>query len=479
MLRTDFLFADRYSTAEILRDRGRAAQFEEEFLRAEGDYFEKSHDPRTGLIYDGLELQRDTGKVAGVRAWSAPSKECLDLGVLVKGLQNDPKAMAVLGPGAREKAARLLEKKLAAYLEFQAQNPEYAGFLPWYFIEQDKTVPTPDWLGKIPGLDNGEWLWTMLVAEKALRDNGYPELAKRYGEYNQVLQDNVARVFYDPEGVACRGDVRILPNGSYAALNPGSFMTGEHGVHEGCMLIHYLTLFGKGLPEGAADKIWSDIEMKRVETRHGTTWEGFWGSAHESWAYLFLPFRDHPGYRDLFRIREIIRSQNAEERGYPGFATSTNGPQGGYLSDGGIEEVASQPVTSNHTFAVYGAFPMLLEFSQELGPGNYGLAWLHNMLRAPRMQGPLGAGESGTNDGRHFAAMKTTDGTHPILLAMMGGLEKETAEVMREKGVYERFLRRIDEEYREAFALAPLREPSGFAAPSHQVPREYLGNYGL
>jgi hypothetical protein len=485
--KADYHFAKKYTTRELLTDESKARAFEDEFLQSEAAYFDACHDPRTGLVYDGLNLDPRTGQAASLRNWSAPSKECLDLGLLIKALQGDVRAVKVVGQGdvaaARAEAVQLLEQKLSAYEEFQRQNPGYAGFLPWYYINQDQTVATPDWEGKIPGLDNGEWMWTMLVAEKSLRDSGFSELAGKYQAYNQQLQDNVTRVFYDPQGVACRGDVRILepdnPNTGYEALNPGSFMTGEHGVHEGCMLIHYLSLFGKELPAGAVDKIWDDIQMKRVETRHGTTWQGFWGSAHESWAYLFMPFRDHQGYQDLFRIREEIRTQNAVERGYPGLATSTNGPRGGYLSDAGIEGVGSQPVHSNDTFAVYGAFPLLLQFAQHSGPGNYALAWLHNMLAAPRMQGPLGGGESGTNDGTAFSAMKTTDGTHPSLLGMMGGLERETADLLREKGVYQKFLERIDGEYRETFGSRPLREPNTFAAPSMQVPHQELGDYIL
>ena len=483
--RADYHFARKYTTAEILRDEVKARAFEDEFLKSEAEYFDASHDARTGLVYDGLNLDARTGQVASVRNWSAPSKECLDLGLLIKALQGDPKAVQVVGRGdaaaAKAEAIQLLDQKLAAYQEFQSQNPGYAGFLPWYYINQDKIEATPDWQGKIPGLDNGEWMWTMLVAEKALRDQGCPELAEKYQHYNQQLQDNVTRVFYDPKGVACRGDVRILdpgnPDTGYEALNPGSFMTGEHGVHEGCMLIHYLSLFGKDLPAGAVDKIWDDIKMKRVETRHGTTWQGFWGSAHESWAYLFLPFRDHGGYQDLFRIREEIRTQNAVQRHYPGLATSTNGPRGGYLADAGIEGVGSQPVRSNDTFAVYGAFPLLLQFSNHSGPGNYALAWLHNMLSAPRMQGPLGGGESGSNDGQAFSAMKTTDGSHPSLLGLMGGLEKETTALLHEKGVYQAFMQRIDGEDQETFGARPLREPKPFAAPRTQVPHQYLGDY--
>ena len=122
---------------------------------------------------------------------------------------------------------------------------------------------------------------------------------------------------------------------------------------------------GKGLPEGASKKIWDSTKMNRVETKWGTTWEAWAGSSHESWAHLFVPFRDISTYNNLFKIREKIRSQNAAERGYPGFASSTNEPGGnGYLSACGIEGIGTLEPKHNNVFAIYGAFPMLLEFSE-------------------------------------------------------------------------------------------------------------------
>ena len=459
--------------------------FERNFLLGESDYFAVSHDPKTGLVYDGVNLKRETGQVEALRDWSAPSKECLDLAVLIKGLNGDPKAALVIAKGdvqlAQARSLELLEKKMDAYQQFHQDNPGYAGFLPWYSMKDGRIEPMSDWKGKIPGLDNGEWIWSMLAAEKALKDSGHGELASKYHDYNQMIEANVAKVFFDPDGVACRGDVTILPQAdgsfNYEPLNKGSYMTGEHGVHEGSMLIHYLSLFGQEMPEGSVDKIWSDIEMKRVETPHGTTWQGFWGSAHESWAYLFLPCTDHKGYDDLFRIREKIRTQNAVERGYPGLATSTNGPNGGYFADCGIEGVGSQPIGHNETSAVYGAFPLLFQGAHHPEHAKVADAWLENMLKAPRMTGPLGCGESFTNDGTAFAPMKTTDGSQPIWLAMMGGITREIGDVLKERGLYDKFQQRIDSEFQEAFGGAPLREPSDFAAPKATVPHDILGDY--
>lgn len=478
MIRTDYRFAERYQPRELLESPERADAFVRDYFEHEKDFFREARDPSSGLTVDGVALDPLSGEMSDVRFWSAPSKECLDMGLLIKALGGDESLCS------GSEAARILGQKLDSYERFSRQQPGYGGFLPWFYGGTDLHA-TPDWQGDAPGLDNGEWLWTMLVAEKALRDSGHPELAARYAAYNEKLQENVVKMFYDAEAGKVRGDVHITDpwraDTTYHTNHnqPGraDYLTGEHGVHEGMMLVLYLTLLGKGLPEGASERIWDGIQMKRIEHPDGTTWQGFWGSAHESWAYLFVPLRDMEGYRQLFRVREEIRTQNAHDRGYPGFATSANQPgQDGYLDGAGIEGIGSQPIRNNHTYAIYGAFPLLLEFAGKTGP-NPGLVWLHNMLLAPQMQGPAGAGEAGTNDGRLVSHVKTIDGTFPNLLAMQGGLEKETAAVLREKGVYQRFLAIMQHEYDETFAQAPLREPSGFALPEASIPQGQLPPY--
>ena len=170
----------------------------------------------------------------------------------------------------------------------------------------------------------------------------------KYKDYIAMLRANAIKMFYDEKAGKVRADVHIVSperaDSLYETIinKPGrcTYLTGEHGVHEGVMMVLFVTLFGENFPEYERSIVWSDIKMKRVEHKYGTTWEAYWGSAHESWAYLFLPLRDIPGYKNLFRIREIIRCQNAVERGYPGFATSANKPGGdGYLDGAGIEGV--------------------------------------------------------------------------------------------------------------------------------------------
>jgi hypothetical protein len=469
----DWLFAPSYGTAEILGDPVRAAAFQDDYLAHEAEFFARARDPRSGLTFDGLNLDPGTGLATGVRAFSAASKECLDLGLCVKALYGDPTIAKVVSPRdpsqAPALAAEILAKKIRSYQAYAKDYPGFAGYFTW-FESGEKARPTRDWAKAIPTLDLGEMMWALLLAEKALRDTGRGELAQAYKAYNDALQSRAYEAFFEPSKGGIRGHVEVSdPKDPHSRFSGTAITTGEHGVHEGQMMILYMTLFG-GLSEQQKDKIWDGIKMTRVEHKHGTTWQGFWGSPHEEWGHLFLPYRDHKGFADLFRIREKIRSQNASERGYPGFAASAHHPGGqGYAAAAGVEGVNSQPLEFQNTYTPYGAFPMLLQFAGHL-TGNIGLAWLHNMLLGPRQQGPLGAGESGDNSGQHAPPVKTIDATFTNLLAMAGGLAKETAALLREKGKYQEFMRRIDGEYRETFGGVRLREPEEFGLPRGPAP---------
>ncbi len=484
-----YRFARNYTVQEIMTSPEKAASFEKEYLLGEAEYFASARDPESKLTYDGYQLDTKTGKPQEPRDWSAPSKECLDIAICLKAIQGDPRAVLVVGKGdveaSKKIAADILDKKMDTYMKFQEDYPGYNGMLPWFKIG-DKITPTDDWAGKIPGLDNGEWLWTLVTAENVLRDAGFEKIADKYDTYLEKVNEKVADIFYDHEAGKVRADVIIKDQ--YSAdtqyetnTGPGmKYLSGDDAVHEGSMMVMYVTLFGRGLPQDATDRIWSKTEMTRVEHKYGTTWQGCNGAPHESWSYLFLPKREIPEFNDLFRIREKIRTQNAAQRGYPGLAAATNPPGDGpgYVDYVGIEGVGLFELDKNNTFAIYGAFPLLLECSDNKDiQGNYGLAWLLNMLQAPKMQGPFGGGESGTNDGTAVSHMKTIDGTFPNIVAMAGGLHRETAEALRQRGKYKQFEKIMLNEYYHAFGKEPLKEPYGFALPAKSVPTEHVKDY--
>ena len=473
-------FAWNYKTRDFQQDPQKSAQFLDDYLLHEARFFAQARHRESGLTFDGWNLDAESGQPSSARIFSAASKECLDLALCVKALYGDPLIGKVVSPDdpakAPEIAADILGKKLRSYQAYQKNYPGFAGYVSWFHSGREMK-PIGQWKQALPTLDMGEMAWSLLLVEKALRDTGREELSQGYRAYNDHLQQRVQEVLIEPKSGGVRGHVEISdPKSASATYSGAGITTGEHGVHEGQMIVSYVTLFG-GLEPTARDRIWDDIQMERVEHRYGTTWKGYWGSPHEEWAHLFLPYHDIDGFKALFRIREKIRSQNAADRNYPGFAASAHHPlEDKYMSAAGVEGVGSQKLEYQNTYTPYGAFPMLLQFAGEL-EGNVGLAWLHNMLTGPKLQGPMGAGESGDNLGRGAAPVKTIDVSFTNLLALSGGLQKETAELLKERGKYDQFIARMTSEYNEAFSGAPLREPSDFAYPTGPAPagsREYL-----
>lgn len=462
-------FAKDYTREELLRSPAAAGRFVEQFCDGEAEFFRRARDPKSGLTFDGWDLDPATGQPLKPRLFSAASKECLDLALLTKALEGDPLMARVVSPNQPEKAPlealRLLGLKIVSYEAYLRDYPGFAGYLPW-FDSGERASPMGGWAKAFPTLDLGEMLWALKLAEHALRQNGAcPQLADRYHAFNERLASKAREAMFHSVLGGVRGRVEVSdPLSPRATYSGDGLMTGEHGVHEGQMIVLYMSLYG-GLTADESAQVWKDIAMKRVEHKDGTTWQGFWGSPHEEWAYLFLPYRDLPEYRQLFRIREKIRSLNASDRGYPGFGASAHDPSGqGYLSACGIEGVGSQPVERQDVYTPYGAFPILLEFSGR-STDNAGLVWLHNMLLGYRMQGPFGAAESGDNAGTTVPPIKTIDASFTTLLALTGGLETECAAMLKADGKYDQFVAIVKGEYEETFAGQPLREPASFGLP--------------
>ena len=184
-------------------------------------------------------------------------------------MDKNPRAALVVSPGNPARAPKIaldiLDRKLNGYcfstIAIRVTVDTYLGFSP-----TTRRWRLQDWIGDVPGLDNGEWVWSMLTVQYILEKNGHKKLAQGYGRYNQILIDHATPMFYDMAAGLIRGDVRVENPASadtrYHTIigKPGrcSYLTGEHGVHEGMMMVMFVSLFGKDLPPGALEKIWAN-----------------------------------------------------------------------------------------------------------------------------------------------------------------------------------------------------------------------------
>lgn len=76
-----------------------------------------------------------------------------------RAIDGSPEAARFLNPDKPKKAADLafsiMEKKLKAYLRFNETHPGYGGSIPWMTTSTQDIEPTPDWVNRVPALDNG------------------------------------------------------------------------------------------------------------------------------------------------------------------------------------------------------------------------------------------------------------------------------------------------------------------------------------
>jgi len=155
-------FSHQYSQSDILSD---PSSFIKDVMYWEGHFHSDSvgYNIANGMTYDGTLLNPTTGvhDVSGIHAFSAASKESLQIMTYAHALSGDPLAATFISPddpsSAPNTVAGIMRAKLATYQKFNETFPGFGGFLPWFSNSPNKAEisPTWDWVNRVPGLDNG------------------------------------------------------------------------------------------------------------------------------------------------------------------------------------------------------------------------------------------------------------------------------------------------------------------------------------
>jgi len=463
-------------------------------------------DGRTGMTFDGVNIDFRTGKPLETRNWSAPSKESLHVAMLVKAVAGDRTARTLMSPNPRRprqgaaQALAILERKIATYERFNRDYPGFGGFLPWYRVAGGRIEPQgkgPDgWQTRVPGLDNGQLAWSLYYAANTLEALGHADLARRYRSHLGLMQRNVVRIFYDPKAKQMRAEASLLrgnrraPHSNAYALNPKNPYYLDD-PYEGLMLCHFADLFGNwSANREGRQAIWSTPRRQpagyvvrapgqpSLDGKRITIAKSWVGSSHEDWGELFLPFGDVKLARTLFENTQRVRTLHSATRRIPGLFASTHRPTDGstppeYVSKLGFtgRKATLDRAVSQKIVAPYAAFPIALA----RGGRTTFVAWLKTMVRAPRMLGPYGMGESCSTDGKRMAPCVTWDGKALPMLAWMGGIRDEVRSYLERDGLYGQFLRRVEGDLR-LFHGRPI-EGAGLplARPTAAVPRGMAG----
>jgi len=202
-------FAPHYSRDELLLYPGKREQFLQAVLCAEARFTQPgiAYSQKWGFTFDGHGIDQVTGGLADpLHYWSAPSKEAIHVGILALAISGRSKRAeyfmncAAGGNNGTVLALNLLTQKMNTYEIWNNTYPGYGGYFPWVFVYDDGMIPANGWDDQVPGLDNGEWVWSLIAAEWALAHSGHTALAARYARYIDMLAANSLMIFYAGEG---------------------------------------------------------------------------------------------------------------------------------------------------------------------------------------------------------------------------------------------------------------------------------------
>lgn len=436
-----------------------------------------AYDEKTGLTFDGHLIDFHTGHLrGGSRKHSAASKESLHLNILGLVVTGNPYAERFIASNnfgeAVSTAVRLLEKKISSYEEFDRKYPGFGGFLPWFQIKTNRVEATAEWTQKVPGLDNGQFAWSVYFVYHALEEKGYAQLATRYKSLLDKLSNNAVTMFYDPSrckvrSVAAIANTNAPPSeANYSNASP-QFLDDPY---EGELMVFFMTLFGR-LEDNVATRIWDDKRKRMTRVEYSspkgniTVEKGWWYSSHEKWKYLVLPYTDDPRARTVFLNGEIARTWHSTSNKIPGLLASVNNVTTGndipaYASEVGIPKLATIKVEWQNIVSPYASFPVIL------ADRKVGLEWFKFMCQQPKMDGPYGVTEAISMDGTKISPILTWDGKMTTVLAMMGGVASDTARYLKVDHKYDHFLDIVRKQFEKCFpdpihrVDIPLSEPT-------------------
>lgn len=486
MARPNAQFAREYSADMLQIYDDRMNDFVRRVIKSEGKFHQDgiAYNAESGLTYDGHPIDFNTGQLREKpHNWSAPSKESLHLNLLALVLDGNEYAQLFVSPSnpakAKEKALNLLQRKMASYEKFSQEYPGFGGFLPWFQVSNAGLRPTSDWSNRVPALDNGQFAWSLYLTADILEKNGYSELANRYKVYWTTLAENSVPMFLDTRSGRVRGISQIqnvkggVTKQNYATPASPYYLTDSY---EGEMMVLFMSLFGRWPSAEDRNWVWKDKRMSKAtyRTQFGrniTVRQGFWYSVQEVWNFLALPYNDVPLAKRIFTNGEKARSWYSAEHKIPGLMASVNAPvsgnvNGGYISNLGVPGLAQEKNLRNDVVAPYAAFPMILANMKA------GVVWYWSMLRGPKMQGPYGATESISTDGKRIAPMLTWDGKVLPILALAGESSDRMREALKRSEKYKEFIRLVENEYSETFGNSQIEgEDLPFQTPGTELPK--------
>ncbi|KAG9251090.1 putative GPI anchored protein [Emericellopsis atlantica] len=460
-------WAQDWTQDQILADTD---GFTTQMLHWEGKFHQPdvAYNGGNGVSYDGSILDWHSGEAISTKPFSAASKEALQIMLYARAVEGSHDAAQFLSSRHPKKAPKIafdiMEKKLETYLKFNETHPGFGGALPWFKADIQDIVPQPDWVNRVPALDNGELWWAVYAWIQALEKTNKKEYAKqaeRWQEWLDFLTPNMLDIFYRDSGSICAvttiGDQFLPvnhPNQTYECEGEGRL----NDPYEGELVAFFFHLFGD-LPQSEKDALWEVKRPQLVKDEYHqgnvgpvTVERGYWFSGHEPWKVLELPYYDVDIIRRLYHNHERVRTCNSVVTKNPGLLASVNNITDsetnevlGYISPAGIPSIANQTEQYLEVVTPYASWPIIM-FDRAVG-----LAWWHNMVSGKKMQNQYGSTESTRIDGEGVSGILTWDSKVLTVVSILGGVQDLVRDKLKQDGIYDEFIRIAEREYSMVF----------------------------
>lgn len=482
------------------------------------------YDAASGYTYDGHPLDYKTGQLYGEpHLFSASSKESIHMAIVALALDGNPQALQYVG--GRESLIYMLTLKMKGYSKFNEDYPGFGCYTPWIGFDQQAGtfLPMADWMNRVPGLDNGEWFWSLfaiadMLEEQSKHDSTLTTLAKQYREIVQCQISAAKTIFYRGNGEVA--DVVNIVDNKVKPTVENYFITNTTGrlndPYEGETMTQILYLLSDFESEEERQLLWDkkrallqsveyviplskdknslvrDPHMERLLSEQGNTitvQRGFWFSTHEQWKALLLPYVNNHDLQDihrLFKNAEKARVWDAVLNHQPGLLASINDVTDGsqnipdYSSACGVAELAFQTIDRRDIMTPYGAFGLFL-FDQPTA-----FCWYNNMLQGPRMQSAFGSTEAINKNGTEISPLTTWDSKQTTVLAMLGGIGHLTQRALKKipdtvyGDKYQRFVHIVKSEYARVFPHGSINgDHIPFVMPQDHIPQDSLSDWDL
>ncbi|CAF0990223.1 unnamed protein product [Rotaria sp. Silwood1] len=491
-------FADLFTIDDLVYNRNDAIhRFKMHMCLWEGKFgYGVGYNHEIGITYDGHKIDYTTGDLhENLQYWTAASKEALHVNMLSLYLMDDIYARQFFGNTSQDDIVQILERKIASYNDFHRRYPGFGGFLPWFAANGSAMNLLNGWESKVPGLDNGQLIWSIKILIETLKTKKLFNLADKYEQRIELMTQTSIPVFYEAErgGIRCESGILNMFNESQTT-NPNNYVTRGTCLlddpYEGELMAYFMdlyapwTLYNYTMDE--RNRIWTYKRARLVRDEYNTSTQstnvtqkqvtvqrGFWFSSHEQWKYFYLPYRDIDLQNRLFTNGEKVRVYHSAQNYIPGLYASVASDakpgtyQVDYWSACGIQQIAFQPIEHESVVTPYASFPVIMANE------SIGLAWYLNMLQGPAMQNMYGSTEATNVNGQSISPVITWDSKITTVVAMLSShLIDVSREILKRDRTYERFYNITEFEWSRVFGSKPLLgEDLLWSLPSVKIPR--------